>query len=60
MSQYKIAWLPGDGVGIEVMEATRICLDALKFDADLHPRRHRLGVLVQGGRGLPRSAPSTC
>jgi 3-isopropylmalate dehydrogenase len=33
MSQYKIAWLPGDGVGVEVMEATRICLDALKFDA---------------------------
>ncbi|WP_306598057.1 isocitrate/isopropylmalate dehydrogenase family protein [Geothrix sp. 21YS21S-2] len=30
---YKIAWLPGDGVGVEVMEATRICLDALKFDA---------------------------
>ncbi|MBA4377858.1 MAG: 3-isopropylmalate dehydrogenase [Gemmatimonas sp.] len=33
MSKYKIAWLPGDGVGIEVMEATKICLDALKFDA---------------------------
>ena len=33
MSQYKIAWLPGDGVGVEVMEAARICLDALKFDA---------------------------
>ena len=33
MSQYKVAWLPGDGVGVEVMEATRICLDALKFDA---------------------------
>ncbi len=33
MSRYKIAWLPGDGVGVEVMEATRICLDALKFDA---------------------------
>ena len=30
---YKIAWLPGDGVGVEVMEATRICLDTLKFDA---------------------------
>jgi isocitrate/isopropylmalate dehydrogenase len=29
----KIAWLPGDGVGVEVMEATKICLDALKFDA---------------------------
>lgn len=33
MSKYKIAWLPGDGVGIEVMEATKICLDTLKFDA---------------------------
>jgi 3-isopropylmalate dehydrogenase len=33
LSQYKIAWLPGDGVGVEVMEATRICLDALHFDA---------------------------
>jgi 3-isopropylmalate dehydrogenase len=37
MSKYKIAWLPGDGVGIEVMEATRICLDALKFDATYTP-----------------------
>ena len=33
MSAYKIAWLPGDGVGKEVMEATRIVLDALKLDA---------------------------
>jgi len=30
---YKIAWLPGDGVGLEVMEAAKICLDALKLDA---------------------------
>jgi 3-isopropylmalate dehydrogenase len=33
MSQFNIAWLPGDGVGVEVMEAAKICLDALKFDA---------------------------
>jgi len=33
VSQYRIAWLPGDGVGVEVMDAARICLDALKFDA---------------------------
>ena len=33
MAKYRIAWLPGDGVGVEVMEATRICLDALDFDA---------------------------
>ena len=31
---YKIAWMPGDGVGNEVMEATRIVLDTLKLDAD--------------------------
>ena len=34
MSKHKIAWLPGDGVGKEVMEAARIVLDKLKFDAE--------------------------
>jgi 3-isopropylmalate dehydrogenase len=34
MAQYRIAWLPGDGVGNDVMEAARIVLDALKFDAE--------------------------
>jgi len=34
MKEYKIAWLPGDGVGNDVMEAARIVLDALKFEAD--------------------------
>lgn len=34
MSKYKIAWLPGDGIGNDVMEATRIVLDAVKLDAD--------------------------
>ena len=34
MSQYKIAWLPGDGIGIEVLQATRIVLDKLNLDAD--------------------------
>ncbi|MFO8132789.1 MAG: isocitrate/isopropylmalate dehydrogenase family protein [Thermoplasmatota archaeon] len=31
---YKIAWLPGDGVGKDVMEAARMALDALGLDAD--------------------------
>ena len=30
----KIGWLPGDGVGIEVLEAAKIVLDAVKLDAD--------------------------
>ena len=34
MAKYRIAWLPGDGVGVEVMEAARLVLDALQFDAE--------------------------
>ncbi|MGE5236872.1 MAG: isocitrate/isopropylmalate dehydrogenase family protein [Acidobacteriota bacterium] len=34
MATYRIAWLPGDGIGVECMEATRVVLDALRFDAD--------------------------
>lgn len=34
MAKYRIAWLPGDGVGKEVMEAARLVLDALKVDAE--------------------------
>jgi len=34
MAKYTIAWLPGDGIGIEVMEAAKIVLDAVKFDAE--------------------------
>ncbi len=37
MAKYKIAWMPGDGVGNEVMEAARIVLDAMKFDAEYVP-----------------------
>jgi 3-isopropylmalate dehydrogenase len=37
MRTYRIAWLPGDGVGVEVMEAARICLDALTLDATYTP-----------------------
>lgn len=32
--KYKIAWLPGDGVGVEVMEATRIILDRVGLNAE--------------------------
>jgi len=32
--KYRIAWLPGDGVGIEVMEAARIVLDRVGLDAE--------------------------
>ena len=34
MAKYRIAWMPGDGVGNDVMEAAHIVLEALKFDAE--------------------------
>ena len=34
MAKYRIAWMPGDGVGNDVMEATRIVLDRMNFDAE--------------------------
>ena len=34
MSKYSIAWMPGDGIGNDVMEATRLVLDAMKLDAE--------------------------
>src|SRR5271157_1849079 len=34
MRKYRIAWLPGDGVGKEVCAAARLVLDAAGFEAD--------------------------
>ncbi len=34
MAKYKIAWLPGDGVGVDVMDAAKIVLDKLHLDAE--------------------------
>ncbi|MCZ6835808.1 MAG: isocitrate/isopropylmalate dehydrogenase family protein [Planctomycetota bacterium] len=37
MAKYKIAWMPGDGVGNDVMDAAKIVLDAMNFDAEYVP-----------------------
>ena len=34
MAKYKIAWLPGDGIGVDVLKATRLVLDKVGLDAD--------------------------
>ncbi|MDD5540530.1 MAG: isocitrate/isopropylmalate dehydrogenase family protein [Candidatus Marinimicrobia bacterium] len=34
MAKYRIAWLPGDGVGNDVLAATKIVLDKLQLDAE--------------------------
>ena len=33
-SKYKIAWLPGDGIGVDVLDATKIVLDKLDLNAE--------------------------
>ncbi len=37
MKSYRIAWLPGDGIGVEVCEAARMVLDAVGFSAEYLP-----------------------
>ena len=37
MTKYHIAWLPGDGVGNDVMDAAKIVLDAINLDAEYIP-----------------------
>ena len=34
MAKYKIAWLPGDGCGIDVLDAAKIVLDKIGLDAE--------------------------
>ena len=34
MSKYRIAWLPGDGIGNDVMDAARIVLNRVRLDAE--------------------------
>jgi isocitrate/isopropylmalate dehydrogenase len=34
MAKYRIAWLPGDGVGIDVMDAAKIVLERIGLDAE--------------------------
>ncbi|MBD3334057.1 MAG: isocitrate/isopropylmalate dehydrogenase family protein, partial [Candidatus Eisenbacteria bacterium] len=34
MAKYRVAWLPGDGVGVDVMNATRTVLDGVGFEAE--------------------------
>jgi isocitrate/isopropylmalate dehydrogenase len=33
-ARYKIAWLPGDGIGVEVLEAAKMVLDKLQLNAE--------------------------
>lgn len=36
-ARYRIAWLPGDGIGVDVLDAAKIVLDKLDLRADFIP-----------------------
>lgn len=37
VAKYKIGWLPGDGIGVDVLAAARIVLDKIGLDAEYIP-----------------------
>ena len=53
MAKYRIAWMPGDGVGNDVMEATRIVLDRMNFDAEYVPCDIGWEFWCKEGNALP-------
>jgi isocitrate/isopropylmalate dehydrogenase len=54
MAKYRIAWMPGDGIGADVMEAARIVLDTLKLDAEYIPADIGWKFWCQEGDPLPQ------
>ena len=59
MAKYKIAWMPGDGVGNEVMDAARIVLDAMKLDAEYIPADIGWDFWCKEGDALPERTIET-
>ncbi len=53
MAKYTIAWMPGDGVGNDVMEACRIVLDHMKLDAEYRPCDIGWKFWCEEGNALP-------
>ncbi len=53
MAKYKIAWMPGDGVGHDVMDAAHIVLDRLKLDAEYVPCDIGWDFWCKEGNALP-------
>lgn len=53
MAKYKIAWMPGDGVGQDVMEAARIVLNKIQLDVEYIPCDIGWNFWIKEGNPLP-------
>jgi isocitrate/isopropylmalate dehydrogenase len=53
MAKYRIAWMPGDGIGKDVMDAAKIVLDRLSLDAEYIPCDIGWEFWTKEGNALP-------
>ncbi|MEP7355636.1 MAG: isocitrate/isopropylmalate dehydrogenase family protein [Anaerolineales bacterium] len=53
MAKYRIAWMPGDGIGLDVMDAARLVLDRLGLDAEYVPAEIGWELWRTEGDALP-------
>lgn len=53
MPRYRIAWMPGDGIGVDVLDAARIVLDSLNLDAEYIPAEIGWSCWQRFGNPLP-------
>ena len=51
---YRIAWLPGDGIGVDVLDAARIVLERLRLDAEYIHGDIGWQYWCKEGEALPR------
>jgi 3-isopropylmalate dehydrogenase len=54
MAKYKIAWMPGDGIGNDVMEAARIVLNRIALNAEYIPADIGWEFWCKEGDALPQ------
>ena len=54
MAKHRIAWMPGDGIGVDVMQAAKIVLDKLALDAEYVPADIGWEFWCTEGEALPQ------
>ncbi|MFZ5918732.1 MAG: isocitrate/isopropylmalate dehydrogenase family protein [Chloroflexota bacterium] len=54
MAKYRIAWMPGDGIGVDVLDAVKIVLDKIDLDAGYLPADIGWEFWRQEGNPLPQ------
>jgi isocitrate/isopropylmalate dehydrogenase len=54
MAKYRIAWMPGDGIGADVMQAAQIVLEELNLDAEYIPADIGWAFWCNEGDALPQ------